>query len=220
MAYSHIIFDLDGTLIDSSPSVLECIARTLSQAGLQPAVPLDASLVGPPLQKILEHVSGVSDIDRLAELAVGFKAVYDSDGYRTTLIYPGVEKLLQGIAELDIGMSIATNKRLVPTQNIFDMLGWDCFGVIGTPDSGKGFSSKAALLKAMLDDMHLEPRTVLYVGDTWADSEAAEANGLQFCAVTWGYDEFCPANMKPRWSLAETPDKLLELIQKHGKADC
>ena len=76
---TDILFDLDGTLIDSSPGILASFARVLEANGLAPAVPLEASLIGPPLAVTLRQVSGVRDEALLARLVDAFKADYDAE---------------------------------------------------------------------------------------------------------------------------------------------
>ena len=83
-----ILFDLDGTLIDSSPGILASFGRILAAAGLPPAVPLAASLIGPPLAVTLQQVSGIADEVRLTRLVEAFKQDYDTAGYLATEMFP------------------------------------------------------------------------------------------------------------------------------------
>lgn len=118
-----ILFDLDGTLIDSSPGILASFARVLAAHGLAPAVPLEASLIGPPLAVTLAQVSGVANEVLLARLVEAFKADYDSEGYRSTEVFPGVAEGLAQLAAAGHRLYIVTNKRMVPTRNILEALG-------------------------------------------------------------------------------------------------
>jgi phosphoglycolate phosphatase len=114
---------LEASLIDSSPGIIASFARVLSAHGLPPAVPLEASLIGPPLAVTLRQVSGVDDETLLVRLVEAFKADYDTEGYRTTHAFDGVAEGLVQLATAGARLFIVTNKRMVPTRRILEALG-------------------------------------------------------------------------------------------------
>lgn len=59
--YSHILFDLDGTLIDSAPAILASFRDAFARAGLTPVIPIDDSIIGPPLTETLQLLAGSKD---------------------------------------------------------------------------------------------------------------------------------------------------------------
>jgi len=77
----HILFDLDGTLIDSAPTILSCFARVLEKRGMHPKCELTHSLIGPPLIETLRRISGIDDPEILQGLADNFKRYYDEVGH-------------------------------------------------------------------------------------------------------------------------------------------
>ena len=120
--YNAVLFDLDGTLIDSSPSILSCFGRVLDEAGLQPLVPLSNSLIGPPLRQTLINLTGLTDNGQLNQLIERFKVYYDSEGYKASKVYDGIETILDHLVQSGISLAIATNKRRVPTLKIIEYL--------------------------------------------------------------------------------------------------
>lgn len=212
--FKSVIFDFDGTLIDSSPSILECFARVLEEAGLQPLVPLDKSLIGPPLCQTLKNLTGLPDGDALEGLAANFRKIYDMAGYRATRVYPGVEDLLSKLDAHEIPMAIATNKRLTPTLKILDHLGWKkYFQLAATLDTpGTPHDNKASLIRSVLDDMGGDASKSLYLGDKWEDGEAAAANGMRFIAAGWGYGNWGKAKLPLGWYLIQSPHELAEQL--------
>lgn len=206
MRFDAIIFDLDGTLIDSAPSILASFRLVLEEAGISPRAPLTPSLIGPPLRQTLTTISGIDPGPRLEELAAAFARIYDSTGYRATAVYPGIPELLQELAGAGVPLAIATNKRRVPTLKILEHFRWvDYFRRVGTLDTPTPpHADKGALITTLLADLDLEPRRTLYVGDKREDGEAADANGLPFLAVAWGYGTWAAAHMPANWQLAAT----------------
>lgn len=210
--FDTVIFDLDGTLIDSSQSILECFAAVLANAGIQPTVPLNSSLIGPPLKKTLMNITGLPDGEQIEQLAIDFKDIYDTEGYKASRVYAGVEELLSSLAAKNTALAIATNKRRTPTLRILEHLGWErYFQLVGTLDTPvPPHINKAALIGKILENMNKTAEKSLYVGDKFEDGEAALANRMPFIAAGWGYGEWKPVSMPSGWELAMSPYKLTE----------
>ena len=120
-----VIFDLDGTLIDSAPSILAGLNVAFRKSGLLPVLPLSESLVGPPLRETLRKLIDDQVNADLDILVSDFKRYYDSEGFKKSLPYPGVQELLNQLTQLNVSIYLATNKRLEPTLTIIDYLGWE-----------------------------------------------------------------------------------------------
>lgn len=212
--YRMVVFDLDGTLIDSAPSILQCFDAVLQEAGIQPALPLDTSLIGPPLRQTLMNLTGLPAGEEIERLAGRFPCFYDSAGYRLSRVYPGVEELLAVIASHGVPMAIATNKRRAPALKIVEHLGWlKYFPVVGTlDDPAAPQPDKAALIGSILAAAGIAAKDACYLGDTYQDGAASAANGMRFFAATWGYGNWDAASLAPAWSLVASPIRLAELL--------
>jgi phosphoglycolate phosphatase len=201
-----VLLDLDGTLIDSSPSILAAFKMALGDVGFSSVVPLDASLIGPPLRATLQRITGQADPALIDELALRFRESYDSTGYRQTLVYPGIADSLRALADGPCELFIVTNKRILPTGRIIGMLGWAQYftGIYALDSTTPPCSTKAELIGYVLRKHGISATDACLVGDTPADADAARANGLAFVGVCWGYGEFgSPPAEEPRL-LAET----------------
>lgn len=209
-----IIFDLDGTLIDSAPAILQGFASVLDEAGIRPVVPLDSTLIGPPLRQTLMRLTGLPAGDGLERLACSFQRIYDEEGYKSTRVYADIDALLARCATLQLPMAIATNKRRTPTLKIVDHFGWSgYFQLVGTLDGMTvAPADKAALLGYLLKEMQLAAERTLYLGDKWEDGEAATVNGMPFAAADWGYGEWGEATMPAGWRLCRGVGDCLELF--------
>jgi phosphoglycolate phosphatase len=212
--YPHILFDLDGTLIDSAPAILASFRDAFAQTGIAPARAIDASVIGPPLTETLQLLSGSADPALVARLAEAFKASYDSEGYKATAAYAGVGALLAELAGAGLSLSIATNKRIHPTRLILAYLGWsDFFSHVYALDLfTPRLPDKAAMIGRLLADQNIPKDQSIYIGDRSEDGESADANGLPFIAVTWGYGSLNADEMRAGWRAAAQPAALATLL--------
>jgi phosphoglycolate phosphatase len=119
-----LIFDLDGTLIDSSASILAGFAAALDDLKIAPKLPLTATVIGPPLHETLANLTGSSDAGLIDSLTSSFKNYYDTEGYKATTVFSGVDEMLKQMHAAGAALHIATNKRLLPTHLILKHLGW------------------------------------------------------------------------------------------------
>ncbi|WP_417511933.1 HAD hydrolase-like protein [Methylophaga sp.] len=185
----NIIFDLDGTLIDSSASILSATEQAFRHCKYSPQVPFTEELIGPPLMKMLQTVAGTDDQNILENLAQTFKYCYDSEGYKKTSVFEGIDELLSELKADGHRLFIATNKRLIPTQKIISYLGWEnYFEGIYALDTCPYATTKTQMLTYILDKHQLNFEESLYIGDTVPDRIAATDNAMPFLMVSWGYE--------------------------------
>lgn len=213
---TDVIFDLDGTLIDSAPSILDCFAKTLSAQGIEPAVPLTDALIGPPLRETLRKLSGVEDEVQLGVMIEDFKQHYDVSGYKATVSYPGVEDLLRNLRAAGLRLHIATNKRLRPTRLILGHLGWaELFSAVYAFDLRTPlFGSKSEMLSVLLQAEDISATRAIYVGDRSDDRVAAANNELGFIAAAWGYRDDDMLETSEHVFAAEHPDKISHVLAR------
>jgi len=215
MLPAHIVFDLDGTLIDSAGAILASYRAAFAACGLTPVRSIEPGIVGPPLGETLRLLAGSEDSARIARLADAFRQSYDSEGLLETLPYPGVDDMLRALHTAGRKLFIATNKRIHPTRLIVGHLGWgDIFdSVVALDFFTPPLPSKAAMLGRLLADQGFDAQRAVYVGDRIEDGEAAEANGLPFIAAAWGYGIAGAGNgMAARWREAATPSGLKQML--------
>jgi phosphoglycolate phosphatase len=208
-----ILFDLDGTLIDSAPSILQSFAAALAQHGLQAQEPLGPHLIGPPLHAALQRITGVADAGCLAELAHTFKQHYDTAGYQASTVYPGVHQVLHALRAQGVLMAIVTNKRIHPTRLIIQHLGWQHLfaGVYAADAFTPALPGKAATISQALQLHGLQAHQACYVGDRSEDAEAATTAGLRFVWAPWGYMPDLDISPWPGARCCRTPEEWLAL---------
>ena len=186
----HIIFDLDGTLIDSSKGILVSYKKAFEKCGIKPKLALKKEIIGPPLMETLSMLAGKSDLNQLTALKDTFQKSYDYEGFLLTTVFPGVNQMLNELNKEGFLMYIATNKRILPTKKILKALEWtDYFKGIYSLDSfDTPFISKDKVLGRLIKN-HKIKNGAYYIGDTKEDLEVSEKNGLSFILAKWGYGE-------------------------------
>ncbi|NJD25032.1 MAG: haloacid dehalogenase [Betaproteobacteria bacterium] len=205
-----IIFDLDGTLIDSSASILKGFANALESHEIAPKLPLTAALIGPPLRQTLSTLTGISEPSVIDSLASAFMTYYDSEGYKATEAFTGVDEMLRSLVHQGRMLHIATNKRQYPTLRIVEHLGWsELFASVWALDCRRPpYPSKAAMIASLLAMHEIDPASAAYVGDRPEDGEAADANALPFFAADWGYSSFPDEGLPTAWVRLTAPGEL------------
>lgn len=184
-----VLFDLDGTLIDSAPSILESYRLAFDTCKVAPRVALDEHLIGPPLRQTLALIAGSDEAATLDRLAAAFRQAYDSAGYKATQPYALLQPTLKKLHDAGHRLFIVTNKRIAPTRLILEYLGVATYfeGVHAADAYQPPLADKAAVIGAVLAEHGLSAHACLYVGDTAEDGHAAAAHGIAFVGVTYGY---------------------------------
>lgn len=184
-----VVFDLDGTLIDSQDSILTSIKVALEESGINSLVPLTKDLIGPPLLETLGVICGTSDVDEILKVAAKFKEAYDIAGYQGCIRYEGIDELLEWLNTENLCVCLVTNKRRVPTEKILTYLGWrDFFLHVYTIDSGGvPFKNKTEAIAKLIQNSGINPTHAVYVGDRHEDFDAATNNDMRCLLVQWGY---------------------------------
>ena len=184
-----VIFDLDGTLIDSAPDLRAAANLMLAEHGL---APLDLATVigfiGNGIPRLVERCfthHGAAPEDVAGEIA-RFKAFYDAEGHSRTVFMPGAEAALLQLADAGFALGICTNKDGDAARAVLARLGAEeLFAAVVGGDSGLGKKPAAAPLCAAVE--RCGGGHAVYVGDSETDAATAAAAGLPFLLYTEGY---------------------------------
>lgn len=192
-----VLLDLDGTLVDSAPAILSALRGACVACGVTPLVPLDATLIGPPLRTMIERLVGEKGSPVTARLEEAFRDTYDQTGYLDTIAYPLLHDALRRLRATGHSLALVTNKRRVPTLKILDLLDLAHeFDAVYTVDSfpPDRLSKSQLVARALAELPGAAPATTAMVGDTREDQSASVANSIGFIAVTYGYG-FSPSDL-------------------------
>ncbi|MCC1481854.1 phosphoglycolate phosphatase [Roseibaca sp. Y0-43] len=195
-----VIFDLDGTLIDSAPDIHAAANNVLAGEGL-PLVTFEQSrgFIGRGARVFVERmeraVTGGNDPARTDHLHKRFLHFYER-AHENTRIYPHVEDTLAALAGAGYALGLCTNKPNGPTRAVLAHLGWDkLFSVVVGGDSLPVAKPDPAPLMAVVEGLGLRLPQIVYIGDSETDAETARRAGARFGLYTEGYRHAAPEDM-------------------------
>ena len=186
-----LIFDLDGTLVDSSQDLASSVNHALGELGLNAVEPgLIISYVGDGIEKLLKRALTEAHRDRLKEALNLFRVHYGEHMLENTTLYPGVEEVLEHYSRFGKKMVVSTNKPEAFSRRILDSLGVSHFFnmVIGGDSTGLRKPHPEPIVK-VLTGLKVEKERAVMVGDGVNDILSARAAGVWSCAVGYGFTD-------------------------------
>ena len=182
-----IIFDFDGTLVDSKKAIYECFQKITKHIAPERESYAKNLLIGPPLRDTASEILGPEHQDLLDEFVQSFITMHDEQVIGHTRPYPDVIKVLEKLHSKNIPMAVATNKRLAPTQKLIDHFGWnEYFSSIECSDSQPEMRNKDAMIQDIINQNQIFQGSY-FVGDTVNDGLSANINQLPFIKACYGY---------------------------------
>ncbi|MBW4031171.1 MAG: HAD hydrolase-like protein [Acidobacteria bacterium] len=212
--YSAVLFDLDGTIVDSAPGITATLAYTFERLGLP--VPTPAALlawVGPPIMDSFRDLAGLDLADAHRALDI-YREKYLAGGAYDATVYPGVGEALRAIHAAGIPLSLATSKPETPARAVLEH-----FHLIepfdhltGASDDEVRSAKKDVVEEALrrLAGSGADLSTPVLVGDRHHDVEGAASHGVPTIFVTWGYGS--PGEAAGAFAVVDTPEQLLGVL--------
>ncbi|MBI5379536.1 MAG: phosphoglycolate phosphatase [Nitrospirae bacterium] len=182
-----LIFDLDGTLVDSRQDIFNAVNRMLDQLALDPLPPETiVGYVGNGVRELIHRSLGPAHLDRLKEGMAHFLDHYSAHLLDKTHLYPGVTETLEALAGKR--MAVVSNKLEDLSRRILQGLGVaQHFAlVVGGDTVGRKKPSPEAI-RWVLTRLGVLPDRTMIVGDSPTDIEAGRAAGIRTCGVTYGF---------------------------------
>ena len=198
-----LVFDLDGTLVDTAPDLISALNYVLDREGMAP-VPLDSArnMIGAGARKLLERglevegrVMSVGDIDRLTRDFIDYYADHIADASRP---FDGLESALDDLAGQGFRFAVCTNKLEWLSKLLLDRLGLSSrFSAICGADTFGVSKPDPAILRQTIARAGGELSSSIMVGDAGPDIGVARRTGIPVICVEFGYTEVPIADLKP-----------------------
>ena len=189
--FTHVIFDLDGTLLDTLEDLADATNWVCEQHGW-PVYPVEAykQFIGNGAAKLLERVvpAGVEITSELrARTMEEFTQRYTAEASQKTAPYPGMPQLVQRLKKAGITIAVLTNKPDGAAGPVVDRYYPGVFDVVqgALPDAPT--KPDPTLLFKLMERIGAKQETTLFVGDSNVDIQTAKNGGLTGCGVLWGF---------------------------------
>jgi phosphoglycolate phosphatase len=198
-----LVFDLDGTLVDTAPDLINALNFVLDREGLPP-VPLQSArnMIGAGARKLIERglelegrVAGVDDISRLTADFIDYYAAHIADASRP---FDGLESALDDLEALGYRFAVCTNKLEWLSKRLLDQLGLSSrFSAICGADTFGISKPDPAILQQTILRAGGQLSSAIMVGDAGPDIGVARRAGIPVIGVEFGYTDVPIADLKP-----------------------
>ena len=210
-----IVFDLDGTLVDTAPDLVRALYETLDLEGLpHPPAARVRHMVGQGARVLIERSAAFNNVhyspDRLDQLTEAFVDFYRADIAGASAPFPGVEAALQALADGGAKLSVCTNKRTELSVKLLEALGMaERFSAIVGADAVANRKPNPEHYVAAVTRAGGSVRRSLMIGDTAADVGTARGAGAPVALVRFGYAD---AGDVDRLGADAVIDRYLDLV--------
>ena len=216
MKISTVLFDLDGTLTDSGPGIMNSVSYALKKAG-EPIPEMDElrKFIGPPLKdQFIEHC-GISE-DQARKMVELYREYFSVTGIFENSVYDGVEEMLESLKSAGIKIAMATSKPEKFARIIADHFNFTkYFDVIGGACMDETRTDKQEVIRYVLDQCEEKDHSrIIMVGDRSYDVIGGHAEGLKVIGVLYGYGDLKELSQAGADALALTPAEVTELVLK------
>ena len=184
-----IIFDLDGTLIDSRTDIVTSIQVALARLGVDDTLGPEAigALVGRPLREMIQTTASTLDKAELERAVTLYRDHFSRHFQDKSQVFPGVSRGL-ALLSREFPLGCATTKPPASTEQVLTAFGLRAvFTAVRGTEGNMAYKPAPDVLLAIAQDLEIDPASLLYVGDTVADIQAAHAAGAKAAWAKWGY---------------------------------
>ncbi len=212
MNLSAILFDLDGTLTDSGPGIMNCLRLALTE--MDEVIPEEKILrlfVGPPLTEAFGEHCGM-DLARAEEAIRIYRKHYTAVGIFDNTVYNGIPEMLAALSKI-APLYLATSKPEHYARQImehFDLAKY--FTYIGGALTDGKRREKAEVIAYVLETTGIPAENCLMIGDRKYDVEGAVAFGIPTLGVTWGYGSAEELSTAGARYIADTPTDVVKAV--------
>jgi phosphoglycolate phosphatase len=212
-----IVFDLDGTLVDSRRDLADAANALILERGGRPlSEEAIGRMVGEGARVLVQRALTAAGLTADADSLPRFLELYDERLLNTTTPYAGIPASLEALAA-HAPIAVLTNKPLAPSLRILEALGLSRY-VAATIGGDGPYPKKPdpAPLLHLMDAFDSSPRATVMVGDSWIDRETARGAGTAICLARYGfgYHAVDPAQLRGDEQLVDDPSEMAEVIRR------
>lgn len=211
--YELILFDVDGTILDTSQGIWSAFLEAVDRLRL--AMPQGAdlhSVIGPPIQNTFSSMFGLN-AERANQCAAVFRDIYKNKTLLQARVYPGMTELLTALRQDGRKIAVATYKREDYALMLLKHFSIDRYvDVIHGADMAGKLTKRDLILQCMQECDVKDVQRAVMVGDTDSDLAAAQAIGMDFLAVTYGFGYTARRRCADAIANADSPQSIVDYL--------
>ena len=214
MKYKAVIFDMDGTILNTLEDLKNATNYSLRQFGM-PERSLEEvrMFVGNGIRKLVERAvpAGTSE-EKIAQILDVFLEYYEIHSADNTSPYPGILELVEKLKKSGIKTAVSTNKADVPAQELGREYFNGIFDLIVGQQDGLKVKPAPDSVNKILSILDIQKKDAIYIGDSDVDVQTAKNSGLDFIGVSWGFRgrEFLEKNGAK--NIVDNANEILDLV--------
>ncbi len=214
MKYKAVIFDMDGTILNTLEDLKNATNYSLRQFGM-PERSLEEvrMFVGNGIRKLVERAvpAGTSE-EKIAQVFDVFLEYYEIHSADNTSPYPGILELVEKLKKSGIKTAVSTNKADVPAQELGREYFNGIFDLIVGQQDGLKVKPAPDSVNKILSILDIQKKDAIYIGDSDVDVQTAKNSGLDFIGVSWGFRgrEFLEKNGAK--NIVDNANEILDLV--------
>jgi len=207
--YDNVIFDLDGTLLNTKVGIVSSLIEMTSNLNLSQIPECDYNrFIGPPIEQSVREYYGFDEL-QTREAAMMFRKIYAEKHLFDAVPYENILDTLAKLKDSGLNLAIATYKRHDYAEKAIKYFGLDkyCNPYIGSDTDSR--TTKTAIILACISKMNANVLRTVYIGDTEHDRIGAKEANIDFIGVTYGFGY--NKNSRLEYSV-DSPEKIINLI--------
>lgn len=210
-----VIFDLDGTLVDTLPDIRKSLEMAVKSLDVDAAQNFPVSkFVGSGMDTMIAAASRFYGIKNIEKLNAVYREIYGSNCTLESCLYPGIRELLESLKDTGAKLAILTNKEEGLARHMADkFFAAGTFDIVYGAAHGRELKPSTEGIDWILNDFDVDARGACYVGDTCIDVITGRSAGTHVLAVTWGYGDFGNLGPNEPEKTCNSASELLDCIE-------
>lgn len=216
MPTSSVVFDLDGTLIDSKPGIVKCLRHVSDSFGLDTSG-IDDLVIGPPAEVTISRLMPNHSEEDRGQFLKAFRQCYSRDGWSDCSLYQGITELLDRLRVGGARIFVCTSKREDFTLRLVDYFNLrSFFEAIAADREDLASHEKTYLLSDLIQRYAIDRSHGFMVGDSKYDMDAARATGMKAIGVLYGYGRKEDIIASKPDALCATAESIIQFLESTG----
>ena len=210
-----VIFDLDGTLLNTITDLGKACNYALEQMGFAPhPIQAYAYMVGNGVRNLMKKAQQDADEETIDKLLEYFKEYYNEHCLDTTKPYPGIVELLTNLSNDGVAIAVASNKYQEATDKIIKgCLPEFNFVAVEGQIEGRHRKPDPSIIFSILEKFPVSKKDVIYVGDSGVDIECAKRACIESIGVSWGFRSVAELRKENADFIVSNPAEILDHLE-------